>query len=360
MESKKYLRDGKIKEALLALARDGKILDASLAVEHVSGHKTEELSGRSLSEWFSDPGEGKHVLKAIEECIAQDMVITVEFRFRHKHQKDFLAEMILMPWRAGGEFRQGCHGLLRNVIQQREADQALAEAQALRKQFTATVSHELRTPLFVLKEIVSMLLADEGKTLTAQQTRFLDMAQSNVERLEKLILETLDLKALEQGRKTLHFRENSVEEIFQEILSLKKKDAEKKGLRLISETGLGVPRINFDREQILDCFRVLLDFAIRSAGGGDITLKAVLENNMVRISIHIPTQENPCDDISRIFLRFEPLNEAEKCKLGRTGVEFARIREIIEQHNGKIWSYYFSGQGACFQILLPVWERRSH
>lgn len=248
--------------------------------------------------------------------------------------------------------------LLRGVNRRSNEGKHSAEDYDVRSQFTATVSHELRTPLSVIKEIVAMLAEDEAEPLSERQKRFLNIARSNVERLEKLISETLDLKALEQGRKTLCIRENSVGELFCEIERLKKGEAEQKGLKLIVQEDSGLSRINFDREQILECFRVLVDFSIRISQRGDILVGAFLVDNMLRMSVRAPSKEKPCDDLSKLFLRFEPLNEAEKSKLGRTGVEFARVREIVEKHRGKIWAEFLSGEGTFFHILLPVWEKR--
>ena len=248
---------------------------------------------------------------------------------------------------------------MRDVTRQREGDKRFTEAYDVRAQFTATVSHELRTPLSVIKEIVAMLAEDEVEPVSERQKRFLNIAKSNVERLEKLILETLDLKALEQGRKILCIRENSVGELFSEIERMKKSQAEQKGLRLIVQEDSGLSRINFDREQILECFKVLVDFSIRISNRGDILVGAFLADNMLRMSIRAPSKRKPCDDLSKLFLRFEPLNEAEKSKLGRTGVEFARVREIIEKHRGKIWAEFLPGDGTFFHILLPVWEKRT-
>ena len=247
---------------------------------------------------------------------------------------------------------------MRNVTRQREAEKCLQEAYAMRAQFTATVSHELRTPLSVIQEALAILWAGEAGPVSEEQKHFLDTARTNIERLGKLIEETLDLKALDEGRKALHIRENSMGEIFGEIEAMKQPEAEQKGLGLIVRADPGLPRINFDREQILECFAILVDFSVRKSGRGDIVLRAFRENNALHISVKDPSDEKPCDDLSRLFLRFEPLNEAEKVKMGRTGVEFARAKEIIEKHRGKIWAEFFPGEGTFFHIILPIWERR--
>ncbi len=360
MEHKKRLKFKNEKDAILVFDLEGKVLGASLPVEQVSGHKPEELIGRSLSEFLSRSGEGARILRAIRECVAQECLAVEEGLFRHKEQKDFWGEMVLIPVRAEEEAESECHCLLREVTQhQRDAAKTLKEAHAMRAQFTATVSHELKTPLSVIKETVAMLLTGVPGAVSDSQKHFLEIARKNIERLEKLISETLDLKALEEGRKALHIRENSMGEIFSAIEKMKKPVAEKKGLRLTVHADLGLPRINFDREQILECLGTLVDFAAQKTEKGVIEIRAFRENNTLHALIRSSSSEKPCEDLSRLFLRFEPLNEEEKTKLGRTGIEFARVKEIIEKHAGKIWAEYSAAEGALFHILLPIWEKRA-
>lgn len=347
------------KNAILILDQEGKILCANSTAELMSGYKAKEFLGKSLQEFIPDPRGKKKVMAMIKKAIARKALTTAESRFRRKDQKKFFAEMILFPFRGAAGKGTRCQCLLRDITRQQEADKHLKEARGMRAQFTATVSHELRTPLSVMKEIVAMLLAGEGGALEEQQRRFLDMARSNIERLEKLILETLDLRALEEGRKAFYIRENSLGEIFAEIERVKKAVAEKKGHRLIVRADPKLPRVNFDREQILECFKILLDFSIRRGEKKDIILEASRKGNMLHMSVCDSFSKKPCRDLSRLFLPLEPFNAEEKIKLGRTGMEFARTKEIVAKHHGKIWAEFLPGKGTFFHILLPIWERRS-
>jgi len=358
MKQKKHVKIQNEKDAILVFDLEGRVVGANLPVEQLSGHKPEDLIGRSLGDFLLKSEEGSRVLRAIRECVTQGCVAVEEGLFRHKHQKDFWAEMILVPLPAEKEAAKDCHCLLREITRQRDAIKTLREAHEMRAQFTATVSHELKTPLSVIKEAVAMLLTGVPGTVSAQQKHFLEIAEKNIERLEKLISETLDLKALEEGRKSLHIRENSMGEIFSEIEKMKKPVAEKKGLHLTVHADLGLPRINFDREQILECLGTLADFLVQKTVKGDIEVRAFRENNTLHAVIRSLSAEKPCADFSKLFLRFEPLNEEEKAKLGRTGVEFARAKEIIEKHRGKIWAEFSKAEGTCFHILLPIWEKR--
>lgn len=359
MPHKKHPEIKNIKDPVLVIDLKGRIVKASPAVRTVTGHAPKEMKGRFIASFFADAADAERVLRALRESLSQRIVAIQEFRHRHKSGKDFWAEIIIVPVTAGASGKGTLQCLLRDVTRHREADQCLQKAFAMRAQFTDTVSHELRTPLSVIQESVAILLGGHAGVLTKKQKHFLSLARSNIERLGKLISETLDLRALEEGRQELHIRENSLGEILAEVEKSRREAARKKGLGLIVSLAPGLPRINFDREKILECLRILVDCAIRMSRKGDIVIQAAFNKNTVRISVQDCSVRKPGEDLPNWFLRFEPLIEEEKIKLGRTGLELARVKEIVEKHRGKIWAEPVPGAGTTFHLLLPVWEKRS-
>ena len=140
----------------------------------------------------------------------------------------------------------------------------------------------------------------------------------------------------------------------------KKQAVRKKGLGLIVHPEPKLPRINFDREKIRECLEILVDFAIRTSEKGNIVIRSFREKNTIRTSVQDSSAREPSVDLPHLFLRFEPISEAEKIKLGRTGLELVRVKEMIEKHRGKIWAEFLPDQGTVFHIVLPIWEKRFH
>ncbi len=62
----------------------------------------------------------------------------------------------------------------------------------------------------------------------------------------------------------------------------------------------------------------------------------------------------PADKLQTIFERFQQVDASDSRKKGGTGLGLAICRNIIEQHDGKIWVESTPGEGSTFYVLLPL------
>ena len=70
----------------------------------------------------------------------------------------------------------------------------------------STVSHELRTPLTSICGSLGLLMGTAAKDLPERTVRLLSLAQSNSERLVKLVNDILDIEKLEAGQVVFKFK----------------------------------------------------------------------------------------------------------------------------------------------------------
>ena len=145
---------------------------------------------------------------------------------------------------------------------------------AAQKRFISNVSHELRTPLFNIKSYVETLY-DLGEQLTKdEQKEFLGVANSETDRLTRLVNDVLDLSKLESGR-TIQLEALSIKEAMEQTIRNYKLNAEEKNvkLRLNVENNLTFVLGNWD--MLLQVFDNLVGNALKfSQEGGTINLKA--------------------------------------------------------------------------------------
>ena len=62
----------------------------------------------------------------------------------------------------------------------------------------------------------------------------------------------------------------------------------------------------------------------------------------------------PKDKLQIIFERFQQVDASDSRKKGGTGLGLAICRNIVQQHNGKIWVESILGEGSTFYLLLPL------
>ena len=247
---------------------------------------------------------------------------------------------------------------------------------AAQKRFISNVSHELRTPLFNIKSYVETLY-DLGEQLTKdEQKEFLGVANSETDRLTRLVNDVLDLSKLESGR-TIQLEALSIKEAMEQTLRNYKLNAEEKNvkLRLNVENNLTFVLGNWD--MLLQVFDNLVGNALKfSEEGGTINLKAYtwpdicvaspvdLENKAPHCEILSPMPKIRVEvsdtgygiseiDQQRIFERFYRVEDSVHTEVG-TGLGLSIVKGIVDKHGSEIRMASEPNTGTTFWFELPL------
>ena len=247
---------------------------------------------------------------------------------------------------------------------------------AAQKRFISNVSHELRTPLFNIKSYVETLY-DLGEQLTKdEQKEFLGVANSETDRLTRLVNDVLDLSKLESGR-TIQLEALSIKEAMEQTLRNYKLNAEEKNvkLRLNVENNLTFVLGNWD--MLLQVFDNLVGNALKfSQEGGTINLKAYtwpdicvaspvdLDNKAPHCEILSPMPKIRVEvsdtgygiseiDQQRIFERFYRVEDSVHTEVG-TGLGLSIVKGIVDKHGSEIRMASEPNTGTTFWFELPL------
>ena len=247
---------------------------------------------------------------------------------------------------------------------------------AAQKRFISNVSHELRTPLFNIKSYVETLY-DLGEQLTKdEQKEFLGVANSETDRLTRLVNDVLDLSKLESGR-TIQLEALSIKEAMEQTLRNYKLNAEEKNvkLRLNVENNLTFVLGNWD--MLLQVFDNLVGNALKfSQEGGTINLKAYtwpdicvaspvdLDNDAPHCEILSPMPKIRVEvsdtgygiseiDQQRIFERFYRVEDSVHTEVG-TGLGLSIVKGIVDKHGSEIRMASEPNTGTTFWFELPL------
>ncbi|MEO1394328.1 MAG: GAF domain-containing protein [Cyanobacteria bacterium J06634_5] len=263
--------------------------------------------------------------------------------------------------------------------------QDITERQAIesmRDEFIAVVSHELRTPLTSIRAALG-LLAKKGLDIpVSQRQRMVEIASSNTNRLVRLVSDILDVERIKLGKITLNKRICNLSDIMVQSADEMHAMAEKQHVHLSIAPFSARLYVDFDR--IIQTLTNLLSNAIKfSPAGTTVEViaqtisaskaspiqkalstqgKAALEaglrvsKSLILVQVIDEGKGIPNNKLEIIFNQFEQLNITDSNHQGGTGLGLAICRNIIEQHQGKIWTQSKVGEGSTFFFTLPVIE----
>lgn len=254
----------------------------------------------------------------------------------------------------------------------------ITERKRLENEFISLVSHELKTPLTSMMGALDILSAGQLGDLTDQGRRVLSIATTNAERLLRLINDILDLERMKSGKITMQKAKCNVADLMIQATEVMQGMADQASVTLVTHP-LPVD-LWADGDRLLQTLTNLLSNAIKfSEPGGTVWLSAELKTgegkvgNRDRRTVDAQSHEDapppspfllitvkdqgrgiPADKLQTIFDRFQQVDASDSRQKGGTGLGLAICRNIIEQHDGKIWVESVPGEGSTFYVWLPA------
>ena len=224
-----------------------------------------------------------------------------------------------------------------------------AEAERMRREFTANVSHELKTPLQSI--IGSAELLENGLVKPEDQPRFLNRIHQEADRLVALINDILRLSQLDEGGALPH-EQVSVLELAQEAArSLTEQEAAQ--AVHISVTGtagtvFGVRRL------LYEIARNLCENAVKyNVPGGSVTVEVAETDRDVTLLVRDTGIGIPEGDQSRVFERFYRVDKSHSRAIGGTGLGLSIVKHAVAYHHGTLRLESQPGKGTVITVTLP-------
>jgi two-component system, OmpR family, sensor histidine kinase NblS len=242
------------------------------------------------------------------------------------------------------------------------------ELNAAQSRFISNVSHELRTPLFNIKSFIETLHEYGDELSDDQKKEFLGTANSETDRLTRLVNDVLDLSRLESGRQ-FHFTAIDLSETIEQTVRTYKLNASSKGVDLLHEISPDLDRIWGNYDLILQVLYNLVGNALKfTETGGKVTIRIYPWQdqtttqphrvvNYVRVEVEDTGYGIPAEDCDRIFDRFYRVEDKVHTLEG-TGLGLSIVRNIIEKHHSEIHIKSEVGVGSTFWFDLSVYHDR--
>lgn len=238
---------------------------------------------------------------------------------------------------------------------EKKAKEELQLLDKSKSQFMLVTQHHLRTPLTSVMGYLDLVLSEKFGKIPKKAKELLQKAEKSNASEIKIVNDLLSVSQFQLGKSGIQAEPGiSLKEIFDEIISEIKFQADQKGLQLKVEGR--APAINADKSKLKVALANVVDNAVKYTEKGEIFIRLKAEGDKAVIAIKDTGIGMLKKDLQNLFSKtFERGKDAQKINAVGKGIGLFLTAKIIEAHKGKIWAESEgSGKGSSFIIELPA------
>ena len=353
--------------ALIMIDEESKILFINRSAENMFGYAIAGMLGRQLTilvPKHQPPGHRDSLRQGGNAGKRSTGWTSIELAGLHKSGREIPLEISL------GEFiKNGKHifaGIVRDISERKRVEEAVRDSELkakevealqridqLRKDLIATVSHELRNPLVSTKGYINTLLQPDVQWEPQLQREFLEVADQEADRLNRLVGDLLTMSQLEAG----------VLKLEQERICLGDPPGD-------LDTHLGplvtrhrfqmnfpgdLPPVFIDKHRMIQVFSNLVSNAAKfSEPGTGISIESTRSDKRVVIRVSDEGRGISQDQLDRVFEPFYRGEGFPTSASSGSGLGLSICRRLIEAHGGEMWIESELGKGSTLFFSLPT------
>ena len=255
-EEKFHLAVESCPSGMVMVDRTGKIVMVNTEVERLFGYSRDDLMGQRVDMLVPERLRGHHTRHREgfgREPQARRMGAGRDLFGLRKDGTEFPVEVGLNPIHT----REGLLVLSVIVdISQRK------QMERLKEEFVSTVSHELRTPLTSIAGSLGLLVGGAAGKLPDQAMRLLTIAQTNSQRLVRLINDILDIEKMESGQIVFNFKRLDMRSLVEQAIDANRGFADGYGVRVRFDAASVTRIVHADPDRLSQVVTNLLSNAV--------------------------------------------------------------------------------------------------
>lgn len=328
-------------DGTLALINSSLLSFAELTAEHSTTLDVFSLLDRFRTDVFDEPAI------AIRRVLQTGIEYEGELSFDHRNQILGLRIALLQENHDNATKPVGLAIFVRDLTK-------IKEYERLKSDMISLMSHELRTPLTSINGFAELLNADD--TIPSQAREFVTIIANESQRMSRMINTFLAVTQLQRKDKQEVLKiPLRLDEVVRDTIATLQPVAKKKRIRLVEQPAQRLPPVAADRSLITQVVRNLLNNAIRySPEKTTVTVSTALEAESVRVSVEDRGFGIPAESRDRVWEKFyRVVREGQEKDEESTGLGLSFVREVIEQHGGRVALDSEEGRGSKFSFTLP-------
>lgn len=319
-----------VDDGVIVLDEQRRVMMINQAVRKAFALGNDEVSGRPVSELFSD----EEMLQVLNDEHANSSDLEVQ----GMDGRVFNMRVTRVP-------DVGIVASMHDISYLKELDQ-------LKGDFVNTVSHDLRSPLTAILGYVELI--ERAGEINEQQAEFIRRVKSSVRSTTDLIGDLLNLGRVEVG--TLEDVEAvQLKDLVTEVIEALMARVEGKQQTLRMAAKGKIPPVWGSRIQLKQAVDNLVANAIKfTPEGGEI--RVMLRREDAQVILHVADNGPgiPTEEQGRIFEKFYRASNSEE--VPGTGLGLAIVKRVVDNHRGRIWVDSKVEEGSIFTVVLPEAE----
>ena len=233
-----------------------------------------------------------------------------------------------------------------------------------RADFVANASHELRTPISVLLGCIETLRGSARRDAAASE-RFLEMMDTQTQRMSRLVNDLLSLSRIELNEHLPPSSTVSLSSVIPPVVDSLQFAAQSRRIDVSIDSDIPEPGVVGDRDELTQLFQNLIDNAIKYGAEGSTVRIAIGDGTMqgpgdrtpgvdaIRVTVSDEGEGIPAEHLLRLTERFYRVDTARSREMGGTGLGLAIVKHIVNRHRGGLAIESELGVGSVFTVSLP-------
>jgi PAS domain S-box-containing protein len=232
----------------------------------------------------------------------------------------------------------------------------LKRVEQMKTEFVSTVSHELRTPLTSIRGSLGLLAGGVAGALPESARQLVAIADSNCERLIRLVNDILDVEKIASGKMVFEMSAMPLGPLLDRVAESNGAfaRAHQVALRVIVPAEPVICSVDADR--FIQLMTNLVSNAVKFSPANaavEIELSRIAEGH-ARIEVRDRGPGIPKEFHSRMFQRFSQADASSSRAKTGTGLGLSIAKGIAERLGGRIGFETAPGAGTTFFVELPV------
>jgi len=220
-----------------------------------------------------------------------------------------------------------------------------------RNELAAMLNHDLRTPLTTIKLYLQMFAKLAVKSEQYNAAELLGVAGSQVDRMTNMIENFLTSSVLETGRIKINYSYFEISKLINELIGT---DYKQSGRQIMINCPDKV-FVNADIDKITQVLHNYISNALKYSPAKSMVIINVRKtHNFIITSVTDHGLGIAPSEQEKLFSKFFRSESEAVQKIKGFGIGLYLVKDIIEEHRGKVWATSIHGKGSTFSFSVPT------